>query len=158
MPAMRRTACPNRTSWTVPVTGRSELRAGWWGRRRRGTRTAAGAQLVDHPSVTVSRLLLGRVAHTGRVVSSTDDQGLVDQWLIVAQIMIYAAPEGRHGDQWSWIEWFIGTDHISSDVRVVLVLELLCPLLHRPRLALAIVVKRTPVPVLVPVHRLAAYA
>jgi len=41
--------------------GRSDVRAGWWGRRRRGTRTAAGAQLVDRPSVTFPRLLLGRV-------------------------------------------------------------------------------------------------
>ena len=158
MAAMRRTVCPDRTSWGVPLMGRSDARTGWWGRRRRSTRTAVGAQLVDRPSVTFPRLLLGRVAHTGRVISATDDHRLVDQRLIVAQIMIHAAPEGRYGDQWSWIEWFIGTDHISSDVRVVLVLELLCPLLHRHGLALAIVVKRTPVPVRVPVHGSAAYA
>src|SRR4029079_19119698 len=147
MAAMSRTVCTDRTSWGVPLMSRTDVRTGRWGQRRRSTRTAAGAQLVDRPSVTFPRLLLGRVAHTGRVVSSTDDQGLVDQWLIVAPVMIHAAPEGRHRDQWRWHEWFIGTDHISSDVRVVLVLELLCPLMHRPRLALAIVIKWAPVPV-----------
>src|SRR5262249_50764578 len=85
------------------------------------------------------------------------DQGLVDQRLIVAPIRIHAEPEGRHGDQWRRIERFNRTDHISGNVRVVLVLELLCPLVHRHGLALAIVVNRAPVPVRIPLHGSAAY-
>jgi hypothetical protein len=63
----------------TPMWGRGRIDLGG-GRvqRRHPTRTAPGAQLVDHPSVTFPRLLLGRIAHTGRVVPSTDDQGLVD--------------------------------------------------------------------------------
>jgi len=74
MAAMRRTVCPDRTSWGVPLRGRREVRTGWWDQRRPSTQTAAGAQLVDRPLVTFPRLLLGRVAHTGRVVSSTVDR------------------------------------------------------------------------------------
>src|SRR4029077_19113540 len=131
---------------------RTDARTGRWGQRRRSTRTAAGAQLVDHPSVTFPRLLLGRIAHTGRVMPSTDDQGLVDQWLIVAPVRIHAEPKGGHRDQWRRIEWFIRTDHISGDMCVVLILELLGPLVQRHGPALAIVVNRAPVPVLIPVH------
>src|SRR6476620_9932552 len=131
--------------------GQSDWRVRWWGQRRHTTRTAAGAQLVDHPSVTFPRLLFGRIAHTGRVVSSTDDQGLVDQWLIVAPVWIHAEPEGRHGDQWRRIEWLIRTDHVSGEVRLVLVLELLCPLVQGHGLAVAIVVNRAAVPVRIPV-------
>src|ERR1700742_2530397 len=82
MANMRRTVWPDRTSRGLPLMGRS-VPMGWRGQRRRSTRSAPGAKLLDHPSVTFPRLLLGRVAQTGRVVSATDDQGLVDQWLIV---------------------------------------------------------------------------
>jgi len=57
MAAMRRTVCPDRTSWGVPLMGRSDARTGWWGRRRRSTRTAVGARLPFGPGR--ARALLG---------------------------------------------------------------------------------------------------
>jgi hypothetical protein len=142
---MKRTIRPNPTSWDLPLSGRTDWRTGSRGRRRRTTtRTAAGAQIVDRPSMAFPRLLLRRVSHTGRVVLSADDYGLVDQRLIAAPVVIQAEPEGRHGDQWSRIEWFIRTDHISGDVPIVFILEPLCPLLHCHGLALAVVVMGRP--------------
>jgi hypothetical protein len=88
MPATKRAISPNQTRWDLPVSGQGCLRTGWRGQRRRTNRTGAGAQLFDHPPVTFPRLPLRCVPHTGRVVLSADDYGLVDQRLIAAPIMI----------------------------------------------------------------------
>ena len=63
MAAMSRTVCTDRTSWGVPLMGRSDVRTGRCGQRRRSTRTAAGAQLLDHSSVgdDLARVAVGLV-------------------------------------------------------------------------------------------------
>ena len=150
---MKRTIRPNPTSWDLPLSGRSDLRTGSRGQRRRTpTRTAAGAQIRRPPFDGLpAPASPSRIAYRSRRASA-DDYGLVDQRLIAAPVVIQAEPEGRHGDQWSRIEWLIRTDHISGDVPIVFILEPLCPLLHRHGLALAVVVDGPPVPVSLPVH------
>jgi hypothetical protein len=85
MPATKRAISPR---WDLPVSGRGCLRTGWRDQRRRINRTTAAAQLFDHPPVAFARLPLRCVPHTGGVVLSADDYGLVDQRLIAAPIMI----------------------------------------------------------------------